>query len=176
VYEGYGPGGVGIIVECLTDNKNRSVAQVRHVFAKSGYALATSGSVLYQFQRQGEVSFENASEESLVALLSKPGVIDVQFGGDKGTLVTTVDALTRVASAVKERQATGSEKLSIVMTRSVYKPTNYVFLGETDEKKAQHLITELEAWRTPYVSTTTTRELSWRPQGTIGGDLPPRLS
>ena len=65
-YEGYGPSGVAVIVDCLTDNRNRSVADVRHVFSKSGGNLGTDGSVSYMFKKVGLVNFNNSSNENLI--------------------------------------------------------------------------------------------------------------
>lgn len=66
VYEGYGPGGVAILVDCLTDNKNRTVAEVRHAFTKSGSELAASGSVAYLFERKGQLIYSAETDEDLL--------------------------------------------------------------------------------------------------------------
>jgi len=66
VYEGYGPGGVAILVDCLTDNKNRTVAEVRHAFTKAGSELAASGSVAYLFERKGQMLFSNEVDEDIL--------------------------------------------------------------------------------------------------------------
>ncbi|MBS0350970.1 MAG: YebC/PmpR family DNA-binding transcriptional regulator [Proteobacteria bacterium] len=65
-YEGYGPHGVAVIVDCLTDNKNRTVGEVRHAFTKSGGNLGTSGSVAYLFQQKGMISFPPGSDENKI--------------------------------------------------------------------------------------------------------------
>lgn len=65
-YEGYGPGGIAVLVDSLTDNKNRTVAEVRHAFAKSGGNLGTSGSVAYMFQKTGVISFSSETDEDAV--------------------------------------------------------------------------------------------------------------
>src|SRR6202035_2119792 len=65
-YEGYGPYGVAVIVDCLTDNKNRTVGEVRHAFTKSGGNLGTTGSVSYLFQQKGIISFPPGSNEDKV--------------------------------------------------------------------------------------------------------------
>src|SRR5690625_5689669 len=65
-YEGYGPGGVAVLVECMTDNRNRTVAEVRHAFSKRGGNLGTDGSVAYLFTRTGQLTFNaDVSEEAL---------------------------------------------------------------------------------------------------------------
>lgn len=66
VYEGYGAGGVAILVESLTDNKNRTVAEIRHAFSKAGGNLGTAGSVAYLFTKQGEISYEPGTDEDKV--------------------------------------------------------------------------------------------------------------
>ncbi|SUG77600.1 Probable transcriptional regulatory protein YebC [Salmonella enterica subsp. enterica] len=60
IYEGYGPGGTAIMIECLSDNRNRTVAEVRHAFSKCGGNLGTDGSVAYLFSKKGVISFEKA--------------------------------------------------------------------------------------------------------------------
>ena len=78
VYEGYGPGGVAILCETLTDNKNRTVAEVRHGFSKFGGGLGTSGSVAYLFERTGVISFSaGADEETIMELALEAGAHDV---------------------------------------------------------------------------------------------------
>ncbi|WP_444997479.1 YebC/PmpR family DNA-binding transcriptional regulator [Aliikangiella sp. IMCC44359] len=77
-YEGYGPGGVAILVECLTDNKNRTVAEVRHAFTKAGCELATSGSVAYLFERKGQIIFSAAvDEDTLMEEALEAGADDI---------------------------------------------------------------------------------------------------
>lgn len=81
-YEGYAPGGVAVIVEVLTDNKNRSAAEVRHVFTKSNASLAGQGSVARMFQRKGQiiVEAEKVGEEKLMDLVLEAGAEDMQTG------------------------------------------------------------------------------------------------
>ena len=68
-YEGYGPAGVAIIVDTMTDNKNRTVAEVRHAFTKSGNSLAAEGAVAYQFSKQGTISFAPGEDEEQILRL-----------------------------------------------------------------------------------------------------------
>lgn len=78
VYEGYGPGGVAILVDCLTDNKNRTVAEVRHAFSKSGSELAASGSVAYLFERKGQMVFSSeVDEDTLMEEALEAGADDI---------------------------------------------------------------------------------------------------
>jgi|SRR5699024_7803638 len=80
-YEGYGPAGVALIIECFTDNPNRSVADVRHALDRHGGNLGTSGSVLFQFQRMGELAFatdgDEAAEEKVLEAALEAGADDV---------------------------------------------------------------------------------------------------
>ena len=77
-YEGYGPGGTAILVQCLTDNKNRTVAEVRHAFTKAGCELATSGSVSYLFEQKGQLIFNHdIDEDCLMEEALEAGAEDV---------------------------------------------------------------------------------------------------
>ncbi len=77
-YEGYGPGGTAILVQCLTDNKNRTVAEVRHAFTKAGCELATSGSVSYLFEQKGQLIFtDDINEDSLMEEALEAGAEDI---------------------------------------------------------------------------------------------------
>ncbi|HEY9030876.1 MAG TPA: YebC/PmpR family DNA-binding transcriptional regulator [Kangiella sp.] len=77
-YEGYGPGGVAILVECMTDNKNRTVGEVRHAFTKHGGNLGTNGSVAYLFEKKGQFIFgDNVEEEALMEAALEAGAEDL---------------------------------------------------------------------------------------------------
>ncbi len=88
-YEGYGVGGVAVLVECLTDNRNRTVAEVRHAFTKRGGNLGTDGSVAYLFSRVGQISFEAGDEEHIMDAALEAGADDVVAGDDGSIEVTT---------------------------------------------------------------------------------------
>jgi YebC/PmpR family DNA-binding regulatory protein len=99
-YEGYGPGGIAIIVDCLTNNRNRTVADVRHVFTKYGGNLGTDGSVAYLFKKQGRLIFApDVSEEALLNMALTLGVEDIQVQAD---LTKEVITLPEQFHAVKE--------------------------------------------------------------------------
>lgn len=86
IYEGYGPGGVAVMVECLTDNRNRTVAEVRHAFSKCGGNLGTDGSVSYLFTKQGQMVFANGTDEDAVMEVAlEEGADDVTVNED-GTI------------------------------------------------------------------------------------------
>ncbi|MGL5072795.1 MAG: YebC/PmpR family DNA-binding transcriptional regulator [Aeromonas salmonicida] len=77
VYEGYGPAGSAVMVECLTDNRNRTVAEVRHAFSKSGGNLGTDGSVAYLFSKKGLLTFVSVDEDALMDAALEAGADDV---------------------------------------------------------------------------------------------------
>ena len=76
-YEGYGPGGTAVMVECLSDNRNRTVAEVRHAFTKTGGNLGTDGSVAYLFSKKGVISFEKGDEDAIMEAALEAGAEDV---------------------------------------------------------------------------------------------------
>ncbi|MGB0635776.1 MAG: YebC/PmpR family DNA-binding transcriptional regulator [Gammaproteobacteria bacterium] len=89
-YEGYGPNGVAIVVDCMTDNRNRTVADVRHAFTKHGGNLGTDGSVSYLFKKVGLISIEgNAEEEALMEVAIDAGAEDVLQNEDGSYEITT---------------------------------------------------------------------------------------
>lgn len=89
-YEGYGPGGVAVLVETVTDNRNRTVAEVRHAFTKAGGNLGTDGSVAYLFDKKGQMSFAaDTDEDTLVEAAIEAGADDVETDDDGGIEVTT---------------------------------------------------------------------------------------
>ena len=101
-YEGYGPGGTAVLVETLTDNKNRTVAEVRHAFAKLGGTLGTNGSVAYIFQRTGIISFrEGSSEEKIMEVALDAGAHDIVTNED-GIIdvMTTLETFGSVQDAL----------------------------------------------------------------------------
>ncbi|WP_444912138.1 YebC/PmpR family DNA-binding transcriptional regulator [Microbulbifer sp. PAAF003] len=90
VYEGYGVGGVAVLVECLTDNRNRTVAEVRHAFTKRGGNLGTDGSVSYLFTRKGQMFYETGvDEDALMEAALEAGAEDIESNDDGSVEVTT---------------------------------------------------------------------------------------
>jgi len=104
IYEGYGPNGVAVLVEVLTDNKNRTVAEVRHAFAKSGGNLGTGGSVAYLFTKRGEISFgPGANEEQILEAALEAGAEDVVTNDDSTIdVITTPDSFSDVKAGLEE--------------------------------------------------------------------------
>jgi YebC/PmpR family DNA-binding regulatory protein len=102
-YEGYGPGGVAIIIDCMSNNRNRTVAEVRHAFTKCGSNMGTEGSVAYLFSQLGQITFEpGADEERIMDLALEAGAEDVIINSDKSIDVTTSpEAFQQVKNAME---------------------------------------------------------------------------
>jgi YebC/PmpR family DNA-binding regulatory protein len=111
VYEGYGPGGVAIYIETLTDNANRTVAEVRHILSRNGGSLGTSGSVAWQFDRKGQlyVDATRHDEESLMLAALEAGAEDVQQDDDTFIVSTDVTTFHAVQDALREQGITPDE-------------------------------------------------------------------
>src|SRR2546423_10982106 len=103
VYEGYGPEGVAVIVEALTDNKNRTAADVRHMFAKNGGNLGATGAVAWQFERRGVVVVpgDGIDEEELLLVAADGGADDVEQDGDAFQVTSAPEALAAVREAIE---------------------------------------------------------------------------
>src|SRR5438874_5170819 len=103
VYEGYGPGGVAIIVEAATDNKNRTGAEVRRIFTQNNGNLASSGSVSYMFHRKGQITVARASidEDRLLDIALEAGAEELTTEKDQYLITTSHDQLYAVAEALK---------------------------------------------------------------------------
>ncbi|MEO8459878.1 MAG: YebC/PmpR family DNA-binding transcriptional regulator [Dokdonella sp.] len=102
-YEGYGPSGVALIIDCMTDNALRTVAEVRHALGKSGGNLGTSGSVAFQFSRVGELVFDtpsSASEEKLLEAALDAGADDVQSANARSTVLCAPENFEAVKNAL----------------------------------------------------------------------------
>ena len=106
IYEGYGPGGVAVFVECLTDNKNRTVADIRHLFAKHGGNLGETGSVNWMFDRKGYISIpkDAASEDDLLEIVLEAGAEDLQTEGDNYEVYTSIEQFETVRQALEAAQ------------------------------------------------------------------------
>jgi YebC/PmpR family DNA-binding regulatory protein len=102
-FEGYGPGGVAIIVDVLTDNRNRAVSEIRHTFAKHGGNLGESGSVRFMFSKKGLIAVEKsaATEEQLMDIVLEHGGEDLNDEGDSWEIITDPASYEAVSAAVK---------------------------------------------------------------------------
>ena len=139
-YEGYGPGGTAIIVDCMTDNRNRTASEVRHAFTKSGGNLGTDGSVAYLFSKTGVISFpEGADEDAITEAALEAGAEDVIVNDDSSIDVTTTpEDFSDVKDAMR---AVGLEPVAAEVTFSA--STN-AELDQSDAEKLLRLIDTLE--------------------------------
>ena len=121
VYEGYGPGGVAVIVDVLTDNRNRAVSEIRHAFSKNGGNLGESGSVGYMFTKKGMIVVpkEATSEEKLTEIVLDAGAEDLSDDGDYWEITTAPEDHEAVAGAVKKAGIT-PESSEVTMVPNVY--------------------------------------------------------
>jgi YebC/PmpR family DNA-binding regulatory protein len=139
-YEGYGPGGVAVMVDCMTDNRNRTVAEVRHAFSKCGGNLGTSGSVAFQFTETGVLSFPSGSDEDrIMELAVEAGAEDV-VTNDDGSVEVLADpaAFEGVKRAITE---TGLEPEQAEITM---RAESNAQLGLEDARKMVRLLDMLE--------------------------------
>jgi YebC/PmpR family DNA-binding regulatory protein len=139
-YEGYGPGGVAVMVDCMTDNRNRTVAEVRHAFTKAGGNLGTDGSVAYQFTKSGILSYPSGSDEDqIMEAALEAGAEDV-VSNDDGS----VDVLTQPEQFVDIKEAMVSaglepEQSEVTMRAAITTP-----LELDDAEKMVRLLDRLE--------------------------------
>lgn len=141
-YEGYGPNGVAVIVEAATDNKNRTAADVRHVFDKSGGNLGTTGCVSYMFNKKGVIIIEkestDMSEDDLMMLALDAGAEDFQ------TLDEVYEITTDPSNFSEVREKLEAEGLEFLEADVQMVPTTTVKLDEKASEKMERLIENLE--------------------------------
>jgi YebC/PmpR family DNA-binding regulatory protein len=116
-YEGFGPGGVGVIVEVLTDNRNRAAANIRTIFGKNGGNLGESGSVAFMFDRVGQITYPRAagSEDKVMEAAIEAGAEDVQSDEDGHLIFTAFEDLSAVAEALEAQL--GAPKATAIVWR-----------------------------------------------------------
>ncbi len=122
VYEGYGPEGVAILVEALTDNRNRTAADVRHIFSKTGGNLGTSGAVAWQFERRGVllVDATGVDEDELMLAAAEGGAEDVELDGSSFQITCAPEDLAAVRDAVESAGlAVESAELTMIPSTTV---------------------------------------------------------
>ena len=139
-YEGYGPGGVAIIVEALTDNRNRTAGEVRAIFSKNGGNLAETGAVSFMFSHVGIVEFDAkaASADAMLEAAIEAGAEDVTSNDDGHQIITTPDTLNDVAKALEAKF--GEPRKAALL----WKPQNTVALDDESGEKVLKLIESLD--------------------------------
>jgi YebC/PmpR family DNA-binding regulatory protein len=122
VYEGFAVGGVSVIVSCLTDNRNRTAAEVRHVFSKNGGNLGTQGSVIRNYNRKGQIFVDAASieEDKLIEIALDAGAEDVQRSGDEFEVTTDPSEFHQVLEKLTGAGVkTGESEITMIPTLEV---------------------------------------------------------
>lgn len=139
-YEGYGPGGVAVMVDCMTDNRNRTVAEVRHAFSKCGGNLGTSGSVAFQFTEMGVLSYPPKSdEEAITEAAIEAGALDVAVNDDG-----SIDVLTEPADYHTVKEAMIAHELPPEQSEVTMRANVTSDLGLEDAQKMVKLLEMLE--------------------------------
>jgi YebC/PmpR family DNA-binding regulatory protein len=139
-YEGYGPGGVAFIVECMTDNRNRTVGEVRHAFSRNQGNMAESGAVSWNFERLGQVSVSKGatSEDDLMLVVLDAGAESIEDGDETWDVYCPMDALEAV------RQAVLDNKLEVKEYTPTLKAKTLCSVGADDARRVLKLIDVLE--------------------------------
>ncbi len=139
-YEGYGPGGTAVMVDCLTDNRNRTVAEVRHAFSKAGGNLGTDGSVAYMFRKVGILSYPaGADEDAVMEAALEAGAEDV-VSNDDGS----IDVFTDPQEYLNVKEAMVAAGLSPENSEVTMHADNKTELDEATAEKMMRLIERLE--------------------------------
>jgi YebC/PmpR family DNA-binding regulatory protein len=139
-YEGYAPGGVAVIVEALTDNRNRTAGEVRSYFTKAGGSLAETGAVSFMFDRVGLIEFDRkvASEDAMLEAALEAGAEDVATSEDGHEIITTLESLREVAQALEQKF--GEPRKAAL----VWRPQNTISVDDEAGEKILKLVGALE--------------------------------
>ncbi|HKY28542.1 MAG TPA: YebC/PmpR family DNA-binding transcriptional regulator [Pyrinomonadaceae bacterium] len=139
-YEGYGPGGVALLVESVTDNRNRTVAEIRHIFSKNGGNLAAAGAVNWMFDKKGYIVVDKSAkaEDELFDVAIEAGADDLRDDEDNFEIITSPENFETVVTAVKEAGVEPQvAEVSMV-------PQNYIKLEGQDARQMLKLMEALE--------------------------------
>ena len=138
-YEGYGPNGVAVLIEAMSDNKNRTVAEVRHAFSKCGGSLGTDGSVSYLFSKKGQIIVKESNQEKLLALLISEGIEDIEPSNEDLTLIfTEPNNIHNVKNVLLK------EGIEIVEAEMIMDSSQNVELNSEETEKVLKLLDNLE--------------------------------
>jgi YebC/PmpR family DNA-binding regulatory protein len=136
-YEGYGPGGVGILVQVVTGNRNRAAGEIRHMFSKNGGNMAETGAVGWMFHRKGDISVpkEAADEDKMLGIVLDAGAEDLRDDGSSWEVVTPPEAMEKV------RDALAAAGIASASAEVAWVPQNYVKLTG---QQAQQMLRMME--------------------------------
>ena len=139
MYEGYAQHGVGLMIEVVTDNRNRAVADVRHTLNKYGGSMAEAGSVAWQFTRKGYINVtQEVDEDELFMLVAEAGADDVQFNDGVAEIYVELDSFQAVQKALEE------EGINMDEANMIYDPNNPLALAQSESLQVMSLIEKLE--------------------------------
>ncbi len=140
MYEGYGPNGCAILVQCLTDNRTRSVADVRNIFSKNGGNMGEKGSVAWMFKHKGIIVVDSAAypEDKIMDLILEAGATDMSMQDDVYEIETTPETFEAVAKALE------NAKIEMLSAELTYIPENTIKLEGEDAQKLLRMIERLE--------------------------------
>ena len=138
-YEGYGPNGVAVLIEAMSDNKNRTVAEVRHAFSKCGGSLGTDGSVSYLFSKKGQIIVKESNQEKLLELLISEGIEDIEPSNEDLTLIfTETNNIHNVKNVLLK------EGIEIIEAEMIMDSSQNVELNSEETEKVLKLLEYLE--------------------------------
>jgi YebC/PmpR family DNA-binding regulatory protein len=138
MYEAYAPNGVGLLVEVVTDNKNRAVADLRHALSKNGGNMAESGSVAWQFTRKGYIAVGGrVDQDELFLVAADAGAEDIQFG-EVAEVYTELETFQAVREAIKDAG------MAVEEASMVFEPNNAIELSEEDALQVMRVIEVIE--------------------------------
>jgi YebC/PmpR family DNA-binding regulatory protein len=140
VYEGYGPNGVAILIEAVTDNRNRTTSEIKHVLSRHNGSLGTQGSVAWQFQTRGSIIIDakKYDEDTILSLALDGGAIDVKNEENNYQVITTPETFHKIKEALK------NNNIEIISSEITKIPQNYVPLSEKDAEKVLKLFEALD--------------------------------
>ena len=140
IYEGYGPAGIAIIVDTLTDNKNRTVAEIRNIFNKGGGNMASSGSVSFMFQIKGSITIskDQGNEDDLFMLSTEAGAEDFSLEEEEYQVITEADALEKVKDEIEKAE------IEIKTAERVKTASTLVDISSSDAARVLKLLDTLD--------------------------------
>jgi len=139
-FEGYGPGGVGMLIQVVTSNRNRIVSEIRHLMSKNGGNLAESGAVNWMFQRKGDIVVpkDQADEEKMMGIVLDAGAEDLKDDGSSWEVITPSEAMEKV------REALAGASIKPASAEVAWLPQNYVKLSGQQAQQMLRLVESLE--------------------------------
>ena len=140
LYEGYGPGGVAILIECMTDNRNRTVAEVRHALTKHGGNLGTEGSVAYLFEQIGYISINNSDDpDSLMELAIESGAEDIEINDDG-----SIEIETDPQNLIDVKESLGDGGIDVDINQLIMKASTEVSVERKHAESMMKLLDTLD--------------------------------